>query len=511
MSTVLAASEVEWRRLSPRMLLVHPVLEVGKALPAILGVFVAGHSSGNANGGSRWSLGIAGIVIVFALLRWFTTRYQITAEQIQLRHGVLRRKTMAAPLDRVRTVDITSHLLHRMLGLSRVIVGTGTSDRKGRDRLILDGLTTDAANALRTELLHRGARVTPRPDSAADNVVAVSDEPPVEEELARVDPAWLKYAPFTLTGAVTGLALLGLVWRVVTEGHVNLRSVTAYRVIADHLEGWPLGLDIVTVLAAVLVFTVIASTVGYVLAFWHFRLTRHSGGTLHVSRGLITSRATSIERGRLRGAELSEPLLLRSVGGARCLAIATGLRVGRGAERGGEILLPPAPRAVARRVAAAVIEASAPFDAVLAPHPTAARRRRILRALGGSLAIMASTGALVWLAGWPGWLMYLTVPPVVASLPLAIDRYRSLGHDVVDGFLVTRFGSIVRRRCVLDVNGVIGWNIRSSYFQRRQGLTTLTATTAAGRQKYRITDAASIEAVRFADAAVSGLLTDFLA
>src|SRR6185437_7105691 len=95
----------------------------------------------------------------------------------------------------------------------------------------------------------------------------------------------------------------------------------------------------------------LASTVGYVLSFWNFRLTANSGGTLHVSRGLLTARATSIERRRLRGAELSEPMLLRSVGGARALVIATGLRVGRGAERGGEILLPPAPREQAVRVA----------------------------------------------------------------------------------------------------------------------------------------------------------------
>ncbi len=494
----------QWRRLSPRMLLVHPVIEVGKALPAIVGVFLAGRSGGDGSSGSRWSLLIAGIVIGFSLLRWFTTRYRITDEQIQLRKGLLRRRTLAASTDRVRTVDVTAHLLHRVLGLARVIVGTGTSDRKGRDRIVLDGLTAAAAAALRSELLHRGD-ATPTPTAVA----------PTEQELARVQTRWLRYAPYSLTGAAAGLALLGFGWRLVNESHVDLRTLTLYRVVADQLARWPLGLDVVTSVAFVLAFLALASTVGYVLSFWNFRLTRHSGGTLHVSRGLITTRATSIERRRLLGAELTEPLLLRAVGGAGCQAIATGLRVGRGSERGGEVLLPPAPREVAVRVAAAVLGTAtggtgAPFAAVLAPHPPAARRRRIGRALAGALVIAAGIGALVWLAGWPTWLWSLAVLPVAAAVPLGLDRYRSLGHATIDGFVVTSYGSLVRRRCVLAADGVIGWNIRSSLFQRRVGLATLVATTAAGRQSYRIADLASADAVRYADAVRPGLLTQFL-
>lgn len=501
MTEVLARPDVDWRRLSGRMLLVHPVTEVGKALPAIAGAFLAGHSGRDGNGW-RWSAGITVVVVGFAVLRWFTTRYRITPDQIQLRHGLLRRKSVTAPMDRVRTVDVTSHLLHRVLGLARVVIGTGTSDRKGRDRLVLDGLTASAATALRAELLHEHGGVAA--EAPIDATV------PVEEELARIDAAWLRYAPFTLTGAVTGLAVLGIAWRVISEGHVDLRTIAPYRVVAHQLEKWPVGLDIAGVLAGVVVFIALASTAGYVLSFWHFRLTRHSGGTLHVSRGLITSRATSIERRRLRGAELSEPLLLRLVGGARCLAIATGLRVGRGSERGGEILLPPAPRAEAVRVAAAVIETSAPFEIELSAHPVAARRRRIGRAMLGALALVGILGVVVAVTGAPGWVLYFGVVPIVASIPLGADRFRSLGHAVVGRYLVTSFGSIVRRRCAVDLDGVIGWNLRTSWFQRRLGLASLVATTAAGRQKYVIADVAGSEAIRFAAGALPGLLDDFL-
>ena len=135
--------------------------------------------------------------------------------------------------------------------------------------------------------------------------------------------------------------------------------------------------------ALAIVAVVIASTVGYALAFWDFRLTRHPGGTLHVTRGLITTRATTIEERRLHGAEISEPLLLRMAKGARLIAIATGLRVGRGAERGGSLLVPPAPREAVARVAEQVIGDATPMTCALVEHGPRARRRRYTRALAG--------------------------------------------------------------------------------------------------------------------------------
>lgn len=488
-------TDVHWQRLSPRMLLVHPVIELGRAIPALAGLFVAGTTSG---GGSNWSLIAAGAVILLGVLHWFTTSYRITGEQIQLRRGLLRRVTISAPLDRVRTVDVTAHLLHRALGLAKVAIGTGTSDRKGRTPLVLDGLPAPAAAHLRAELLHR--------DDVPATLAQVAD---ADVELVRLNPAWIRYAPFTLSGAITSLAVLGFGWRLINEAHVNLSKAGPTRAIADQLRHAPVALAVVVIAVAVLAIITVASVVGYALAFWRFRLSRHEGGSLHVSRGLITTRATSIERRRLVGAELSEPLLLRAVGGARCAAIATGLRVGRGSERGGEVLLPPAPRAAAVHVVAAVLDSARVSDLVLRRHPRAALRRRIVRAFVAVLAFVLVIGAIaLWTpVSRTSWFASLLLFVIV--VPLALDRYRSLGHAVADGYLVTRFGSLVRRRSMVASDAVIGWNFRASFFQRRTGLTTLRATSAAGRQSFPIVDLAEREAAAFADIVTPGLLTPF--
>lgn len=514
MSSADIADDAQWRRLSPRMLLVHPVIELIRALPAVLGALLAGTSSGS---GSKWGLVAAAVVILFAVLRWFTTRFRITPEQIQLRHGLLRRVTVAAPMDRVRTVDVTSHALHRALGLAKVVIGTGTSDRKGRGGLVLDGLSAPAAARLRAELLHRKAVPAQRAtdvaaeevaEEAAGDAAGDATEESAEEELVRLQPAWIRYAPFTLSGAVTSAAVAGFLWRLDSEANLHLSRLGPLRSLGEQLRRSSIVLDVAAGAVAVVVLVAAASTIGYALAFWRFRLTRHSGGSLRVTRGLVTTRATSIERRRLRGAELSEPLLLRAAGGARCLVIATGLRVGHGAERGGEVLLPPAPRAIALAVTAAVLATPAPMTAELTPHPPAAGRRRLSRAIGAALLLVLLVGALVPAGLSPyAWFASLSLP--VLAVPLALDRSRALGHAAVGGYLVTRVGSVVRRRSALACDGVIGWNLRTSYFQRRAGLTTLTATTAAGRQGYAIVDVTPAEALRFADAVRPGLLAQF--
>ena len=488
----------EWRRLDPRMLIIHPVIETVRALPALAGLFIAGQGSGH---GSRWSLVATAFVAGAATLRYVTTRFRITPAQIQLRHGLLRRRTTAARLDRVRTVDVTAHALHRVLGLARVVIGTGTSDRKGRPALTLDGLRIADAARLRDELLHRA----PAAPSTVDTPVAD------ETELFRLPRSWVRYAPFTLSGAITAVAIAGFAWRLISEAHINPDRFGPLHTLIDHLRTAPLWRVAVEVGVVGVAFIAVASTAGYVLAFWNFRLSRHRGGTLRVTRGLITSRATSIEERRLRGAEISEPLLLRAVGGARTMAITTGLRVGRGAERGGTMLMPPGPRAAAVRIAADVVGRTEPFVGPLVSHGARARQRRFVRAIGGSVAVVALS-ALIWLAagrsGW-GWLAPAVLVPL--SVPLAADRARSLGHAMVGGYLVARRGSLVRRRAVLSCDGVIGVNLRSSVFQRRVGLATLTATTAAGRQGYQVQDLAVRDAVVLADTLVPGLLDEFKA
>lgn len=527
MSTNGAERDDSWRRLSARMLLVHPVRELGQAIPALVGLVLAGRAVGD---GQMWWLAPLGVVVVIALsvLRWMTTRYRITPDQVQLRTGLLQRKTIATPADRVRSVDVTASALHRLLGLAKVDIGTGSHDPGSG--LSLDSLPVAEAAGLRAELLHRSAAASAEtdisntisgttsdttPDTLGSRAAGAEPVPQTtapadrETELARMDPRWVRFAPFTMSGVLGAAAILALGSRFLDQTGLSAGDVGPIREGLGYVQRAPVWLDVLLGLAALLVFVTVLSIGGYVLSYWGFRLMRHPHGTLQVSRGLVTTRATSIEERRLRGVELTEPLLLRAVQAARLGGITTGL-TSRGSSGGGSsLLLPPAPLAVASDVAARILRDPAPVDAVLTPHGPASRRRRYTRALFASLVLNAAAAVAIAF-GAPLWLAAPAALTVPVAVMLAADRYRSLGHVIAGSFLVTRAGSLDRRRDMLECDGIIGWNLRQTYFQRRAGLATLTATTAAGRQRYAVTDAPLSLALPLANRALPGLLDDFL-
>jgi putative membrane protein len=488
------------------MLLIHPIQEIPRALPALFAAFVAG------NGGGRGLIWIAVALVItlgLAFSRWFTTRYRVTEDRVEVGSGLFRRRVRAVSRDRIRTVDVTARAMHRLLALARVEIGTGRSDREDGGGVRLDGLTAAQAVALRAELLHRTGQGSP-PDAAAPGAPTPAAAEEAETELARLDSSWVRFAPFTLSGVVSVGVVLGFLLNVANEAHFDPKNWGPARHLADRLGHAPVALTALALLVLALVAVVVASTVGYALAFWDFRLTRHPGGTLHVTRGLITTRATTIEERRLHGTEVSEPLLLRMVAGARLIAIATGLRVGRGAERGGSLLVPPAPRTDVLRVAAEVIGAAEPVTCPLTAHGPRARTRRYTRALIVWALLVAALAIVHWAIGGPWWLPVAALALLPVALALAADRYRNLGHAVAGGRLVVGRGSLVRRRAAVAAEGIIGWNVERSFFQRRAGLATLTATTAAGEQHYDVQDVELGEALRVAEELLPGLAAPFL-
>ena len=485
------AAEPEWQRLDWRMLLVHPVSELLKFLPVLVGVFLASSASGR--GAAFQLLGVA-IPVAIGLVRYWTTRYRIAGDRIELERGLLSRHAVATPLDRVRTIDLTASPIHRLLGLSTVRIGTGTSGDAG---LSLDGLPTAGARELRARLLHS---IAPAGDA--------SPEAPSggERVVARFEPRWLGYAPFTSSGLVLAAGVLGGGSQVL-DGLGVLEGVDPAS-LADRAAGLGALIALPVALMAALLLAAIFSVVGYLLTNGNFALSHTlPDGSWHLRRGLLTTRETSVDDDRLRGASIGEPLGLRMVRGARLAAIVTGLDR---SQRGSESLLPPTPRPLVDRVAADVLGTSTPVTAPLRDHGRRARTRRYLRALVPA-AVAATALVGLALAADLGLLVAAAAVVLLAAAGLGHDRARGLGHTLVDGWLVGRSGSLTRRRELLATDAIIGWNLRSTWFQRRAGLVTVIATTAGGRQWVRLLDVPEHEGVAVATAGVPGLLEPFLA
>ncbi len=502
-------SDQDWQRLDRRMLLIGPAKAVKElAIPLI----IAAVGISSRDSASAWWLipGILGLLVVGAI-PWFTTSFRMTTSQFQLRKGLLNKEQLTAPLDRIRSVDLESSLLHRALGLAKVQIGTGVDDT----RIELNALSQEQAESLRQVLLTRSTP-TVQTDVHLDDIGEPHPEfvpspapsrPAVE--LAAIDWSWLRFAPFSLGR----LVLLAGIFGVVSQFGDNLPFLNLDAVGSgwDRIATFALPLLVTVAFVSATIAWLVVSVGGYVVQWWNLRLLRDSG-SLRLTAGLFTTRSTSIEEDRIRGVELTEPGLLRLVGGAELATLATG--VGSG---GSTTVLPPCPRDVATRVGELILdlrdpESSQPLSVDLIQHGPAARRRCHVAAQDWTLLWLFIAVPVAYFGTVLSWWLAAVVALVVSGLCVLLGEaaYRHLGHARTPEHLVAGDGAFRRRRIVLETEGVIGWVIRQSWFQRRLGLATLIATTAAGSESVEIKDIPHAAAITFANEATPSVLTPFL-
>lgn len=494
--------DTTWRRLDRRMLVVQPVQELRRFLPLLVGAFVAGGTA--RGGGLGWELVAVAVPVLLGVARYLTTRYRIHDGRVELRRGLLQRTLRTAQLDRVRTVDLTSGPVHRILRLSTVRIGTGAGADQDLD---LDALGRDEAQRLRVALLDRavleGAPLaTQGAEPGADPGPAEGAPPPEPDRVVlRLDPSWARYAPFTSAGVLAAAALLGVVTQVAPDSAWRLDRLPD---LTPEGWGWLALLGVGLVVAALA--SAVLAVAGYLVTHWDLTLTR-TPHQWRLVRGLLTTRETSVEDARLAGVVVREPLGLRLVGAAELGAVVTGLG---GEQEGTLTLVPPAPVATVAGVAAEVLEARSPAYAAVQGHGPLATRRRWFRALSPVLGLLVVAAAGVLLTDLPLPVLLPVALLVLPAAALARDRARSLGHALVEGHVVARSGSLVRRREVLGVGHVIGWTVRDTWFQRRQGLVTLDATTAGGRQRVTVLDVPEDDGLALAAASTPELLAAFV-
>ncbi|MDT7762578.1 MAG: putative rane protein [Mycobacterium sp.] len=447
-----------WHRLSPRMLLVHPVHEVLRQIPLLIGSVVLG----SATGSPVWTLFGLVLIVGYGMARWFTTTYRIDTEEVQLRTGVLERKVLSVPRNRIRSVSTDARLLHRLLGLTVLRVSTGQQAKRD-GAFALDAVEAAQVPRLRAILL-------------ADSAGAEASAP--GRELARWRLSWLRYSPLSFTGLAMILAAAGLVYQA--GAGAALQNSRIARSGLDTAQRFGVVASVVVVAVAVVVLSAVLSVLRSLVTYGNLVL-RRDADLLHLEHGLLRVREHTFDMRRLRGGTLREPLLVRLIGGARLDAVMTGVGA-----REASLLLPACPRATAEAVLSELIARPDVVAGPLCAHGAVATRRRWTRALAlPALVLVAMVGLDPWT---PVWLWPVWAVLAVCCALLAFDRSRALGHRVDAQWLVARAGSMDRRRDCIAAAGIIGWTVRQTLLQRRAGVATLTAATAAGVKGYRVID-----------------------
>ncbi|WP_083298443.1 PH domain-containing protein, partial [Mycolicibacterium grossiae] len=336
------------------MLLVHPLHEVLRQLPLLIGSVVLGTATGNP----LWSVAALALLVVVGLARWFTTAYRIADDHVERREGVLARRVLSLPRNRIRSVSTDARVLHRLLGLTVVTVSTGQEGR-GDTAFALDAVRVEEVAGLRALLL---------PSAAVP-----ADAPDGDRVLARWQPPWLRFGPLSFTGLAMIAAALGVVYQ--TGVVAALRDSPLVRAGLDATERAGVVVAVGTLAGGVLLASVVLSVLRSLVTYGDLVLSR-SEHVLRLEHGLLRRRQHAYDTRRLRGGTLREPLLVRLFGGARLDAVMTGV----GGSGEASLLLPPCPRDIAGAVLAELTDPDAAAGP-LREHGPAARRRRWTRAL----------------------------------------------------------------------------------------------------------------------------------
>lgn len=485
---------------------------------------------------------IVALSVVSSVITWRTRTWELTDAGIMLRSGLVTSKQLQVPYEHIHTVNMSSNLVERVLGLMTLDLDTGAASSEGEATRIR-GLQAGMAEALREELFRRKAAMLA--DQGLDARVAAADaSAEADDGASPTAPAPSPDACYTLTTAQLVFAALTEA-RVVAQAAaflilivqgINLLQESALVNLSD-VAGDIAVLPVALLVGAVALLLALALVVGFAVSFVMsligyagYRAER-AGGRISVERGLLSRTSHTVALERIQSINIRQGLIRQLIGYAEVRASVVGA-IGSSDETSTAdgVVLHPFIRLT--EVDAFLASIAPDFSAVktvktgrvcfdssseeleeigLARLPRAAARRLAFRTAMKSLALaVALAGAGVFLArvllageSWSmvrlaiGVLLVVMGVAVVARMILsAVLRYRDsrIGHDRTRFVMVV--GGVKRRTEVVLRARLQHATASASPFQRRvQVATFMTRTAATGDLALRDVSAADADAL----------------
>jgi putative membrane protein len=374
--------------------------------------------------------------------------YELTADTLDIRSGVLSRREREIPYERVQNVDVAQTVVQRALDIAAVRIETaGGSGSEAHLRYV----GRAEADRLQNEVSRRK-----RP-------TADEDEPDRGTHLFT-----LSEREHLVLGVVSAdLRLLGLL----TVG-LSVFAPRLARGVAPQYDLVSLFGPGVAV-AAIAGFWVLSGLL-QILRYYGFTLTRRED-ELRYERGLLQRYTGTIPLPKVQTVTLRENVLARAAGYGS-LVIQT---AGRAASGDGDTVESAVPIAKRDRALALAREVEPFGDVSLKRPPKRARTRYAVRYALGLLAVVAVLRAAHAATGAVS-LWYLPLAGLVAVPVAAHLAWAHKGYHVDDEYVVTRNGFWRRRTMVVPSDRVQTIFSSQTVFQRRRDLGTVTVDTAGG-------------------------------
>jgi putative membrane protein len=241
-------------------------------------------------------LGLAVLVVLYALFGWWNTGYHVVGRELRIQDGLLWRRNRAIPLERLQAVELRRPLLAQLTGLAELrleVVGGNKTEAP------LAYLTVRDAAALRQRLLAlAGHAPSPLPGSGeavapatTDPAAAAPTAPALERPLFRVNNGDL------------------VVSQLLTPQAFFLPLGVAFVIMQFVLEGSWTFVGIASTFTAMA--GVLLQPLRRILQDWDFRLARDPESRLAVRYGLLETRSQIVPLRRVQSLNVTWPLLWR--------------------------------------------------------------------------------------------------------------------------------------------------------------------------------------------------------
>lgn len=402
---------------------------------------------------------IFGISVPYFLLWYLFYRYEITAEKIIIRWGILSRHERSVPFEKIQNIHIKRDILHRLLGLASVEIETAGA---ATVEIALNAVHYKEAFELQQFLLER--RVQKQP------IQTPEEQKQHEGEEITISNALLFMRGFTQPR----LILLGVL-AVYLQFYLYISSVgefapeTNILTIIEEFFQDPLRYPPMYTAAIFLTLILgnqILSALLNLFTYGNFSL-RILPEQFIVQHGLFTRRTTTIPVKKIQQFHLSTNFLLRRFGYYSLQCATAGLQAG---ERKLHTLFSIAPASEIARFLHLHFDIQIP-DNFSSVHPY-----YFIRNAGISTALSVATVAVLYsTTGYGLWILWL--------LPLlgyrAYLHYKHFGFTFTEKHIFIRTGILIQECRILPTEKIQSCVLKESIPQRQLGIATVKIETAA--------------------------------
>ncbi|GAA4790423.1 PH domain-containing protein [Lysobacter hankyongensis] len=297
------------RRLHPMSWLFVLIQQLKQFIVPILALFLFGRGDRN----DLWSLVAICILGAISIWQFYTYRFRIGEDSLQIRSGLLQRSLRQIPFARIHNVGLHQTLLHRIFGVAEVRLESAGGIKPEAEMRVLK-----LDDALALEALVRRRRGTSAAVAASE---AAADTGEVLHTLSTAEV--VRVGLISNRGMIVvggAFAALSQISPDLVERVLELIAYGMFGVVDSYGRGHEAAAVLLMLIAFIVMIRMFSVLIA-LLQYSGFRLEEH-GRRLTLERGLLTRIRTSTPRRRIQSWTLREGMLHRWFG-RRTLEVGT--------------------------------------------------------------------------------------------------------------------------------------------------------------------------------------------